>query len=353
MHRSTHIVIVGAGAVGGYVGGRLALAGEDVSLVDPWPEHVEAIRARGLRLEGTQGEHTVRVAALHFTEAQAFSRKPADIAIICTKSYDTAWAATMVRQYLAPGGYVVSLQNSINEPEIAAAVGWGRTVGCIASTISVNLVAPGRISRYQQPGGADRTVFYVGEIHGGVTPRAEALARVLGAVDTAAVTTNLWGERWTKLSANAITHGLLGATGLDNFSVFVERGRMHRLGVRLAAEAVLVGRAQGFRLGRILRIEPDAWVAAARGEGAGQREVDAGLAAYVATLASPSRSSVGRDIERGRRSEIDYTNGLVAQRGAEHGAPAPTHAAVTDLVRRIDRGELAPTPALIDRIPDQ
>src|SRR5687768_4957729 len=156
-----HIAIIGAGAVGGYVGGRLALAGGDVTLVDPWPQHVDAIRANGLRLTEAQGEHTVRVNALHVTDVQGFLKKPVDIAVISTKSYDTAWAAALMGQYLAPTGYVVSIQNSINEEEIARVVGWGRTVGCIASTISVNLIAPGHIQRYRQPGGRDRTVFYV------------------------------------------------------------------------------------------------------------------------------------------------------------------------------------------------
>ncbi len=315
-------------------------------------EHVEAIRGDGLRLSEAQGEHTVRVDALHITDVQSFLRKPVDVAVISTKSYDTAWAATLVRHYLSSTGYVVSIQNSINEDEIAAVVGWGRTMGCIASTISVNLVAPGHIRRYRQPGGRERMVFYVGEPHGRVTPRAQELASTLCAVDNAQVTTNLWGERWTKLSANTITHGLLGATGLDNFSVFVERGRMHRLGLRLAAEAVAVGRGQGYELGKILGIAPDAWVGAANGDRTSRARVDEGLAAYVGTLTAPSRSSVGRDVERGRRSEIDYTNGLVARRGAEFGVPAPTHAAVTELVRRIDRGELKPDPGNVDGIPD-
>lgn len=126
-----HIVIIGAGAVGGYVGGHLTRAGEDVSLVDPWPQHVEVMREHGLSLSGTQGEHTVRVNALHVTDVQRLCRKPIDIAVICTKSYDTAWATAMARQYLAPAGYVVSMQNSINEEEIAGVVGWGKTVGCM------------------------------------------------------------------------------------------------------------------------------------------------------------------------------------------------------------------------------
>src|SRR5882724_9218078 len=108
-----HIVFIGAGAVGGYVGAHLARAGEDVALVDPWPDHIDAIKRDGMHLSGSQGEHRVRVKAMHVHEVQGFVKKPVDIAIICTKSYDTEWAALMVRQYLAPTGYIVSMQNGI------------------------------------------------------------------------------------------------------------------------------------------------------------------------------------------------------------------------------------------------
>jgi len=63
------------------------------------------------------------------------------------KSYDTEWATTMMRQYLAPGGYCVSLQNCINEERIAGVVGWGKTVGAIAALLSAELYAPGKIRR--------------------------------------------------------------------------------------------------------------------------------------------------------------------------------------------------------------
>jgi len=347
-----HIAIIGAGAVGGYVGGHLARAGEDISLVDPWAEHVIQMQNHGLALSGTQGDHLVRVNAMHISEVQSFVRKPIDIAIVCTKSYDTEWSALMIRQYLAPDGYGVSMQNGINEERLASILGWGRTVGCIVSTISVNAFKAGHIMRYQQPGGDRHKVFRVGEVHGRVTPRATELAGILSAVDSADVTTNLWGERWTKLTANTITHGLLGATGLDNRVVYLERGKMHRLGVKLGAEAVAVGRAHGYQLGTVLGIQPDDWLSAGRGEATGMKRLDEGLRAWMATLIEPSRSSVGRDVMRGRRSEIDFTNGLVADKAVEIGVPAPTHAAVTELVRRIDRGLLKPDPANVDAIPD-
>ena len=85
---------------------------------------------------------------------------------MCMKSYDTEWATQLVKPYLAPGGYVVSLQNCINEERIAGIVGWGRTLGCIASRISVELFEPGKVRRQAPKGAASHTVFRVGEVHG-------------------------------------------------------------------------------------------------------------------------------------------------------------------------------------------
>src|SRR5262245_49773739 len=98
---SKRIVFMGAGAVGGYVGGHIARTGEDVTLIDPWPEHIEYIKHNGSHLSGTQGEHTVRLKALHLHEVQSLFKEPVDIAFICTKSYDTEWATMMIKQYLA------------------------------------------------------------------------------------------------------------------------------------------------------------------------------------------------------------------------------------------------------------
>src|SRR5438093_3014318 len=137
------LAFMGAGAVGSYVGGHLSRAGEDVTLIDPWPDHVEAIKRDGLHLEGTQGEFLVHPRALHLHEAQSLHLAPVDVAFVCTKSYDTVWGATLISQYLAPGGFVVSLQNGMNEERIAGVVGWGRVIGVIASSISVNAYKPG------------------------------------------------------------------------------------------------------------------------------------------------------------------------------------------------------------------
>lgn len=126
------MVVMGAGAVGGYVGGQLARAGYRIALVDAWAEHVEQIKAHGIRLTDPLGSVTVRAEALHLHQVQSLVRDPVDIAFVCTKSYDTAWNTQMIKPYLRDNGYIVSVQNSLNEPEIAAIVGADRTLGCIA-----------------------------------------------------------------------------------------------------------------------------------------------------------------------------------------------------------------------------
>ncbi len=343
------LAFMGAGAVGGYVGGHLARAGEDVTLIDPWPEHIEAIKQQGLHLEGTQGEHLVKPKALHLHEVQSLFKEPVDIAFVCTKSYDTVWATAMISQYLAAGGFVVSLQNSINEERIADVVGWGRVVGCIASSISVNAYKPGHVTRTVQPGGPGYTVFRVGEVHGRITPRVEELARMLTAVDSSKATPNLWGERWTKLVINSMGNGVSAITGLGAKDMTLS-SELRRLSIQLAGEAIAVGQALGFDLESIRGVEPDVMKAAAHGDQEAYEQVEADMLKRLARMTDEGRPSTGQDILKGRRTEIDFINGLVAEKGDEAGVPTPTHRALVEVVKEIERKLVQPDPALVQRV---
>jgi 2-dehydropantoate 2-reductase len=193
------IAVVGAGAIGGYTGGHLAHNGFDVTLIDPWPEHVETIRRDGLALEGMTQEEFVcaRPRTMHLTEAQQLAKeKPIDIAMVAVKSYDTEWATMLIAQYLASDGYVVSLQNCMNEERIAGIVGWDKTVGAIPALLGAELYAPGRVRRTAARGSSPYEVYRVGEVHGRITKRLEELADVIRTIDSVKATTNLWGERW-------------------------------------------------------------------------------------------------------------------------------------------------------------
>ena len=345
----SRIAIVGAGAVGSYVGAHMARAGEDVTLLDAWPAHVEHMRAHGLRVTGVTAEEEFvqPVRALHLTDAQQLAKeKPVDIAFVSVKSYDTEWATMLIRQYLAPGGFVVSLQNCMNEERIAAVVGWGRTVGCIASKISVELYEPGHVHRGVEKGGAAYTIFRAGEVHGRVTPRVEEVARLVGLSDSAKVTTNLWGERWSKLVANSMQNGLSACTGLSG-NAMMRNDAIRRFSIRLGSEAVRIGQAAGYVLEDILNIRPEILGAAGEGDAAALRTAEETLGAGAKKRAEGQRPSMGQDMVKGRRTEITFLNGYVVDRGREIGIDAPANAALTDIVQRVERGEIEPDPAHI------
>jgi len=333
------IAFIGAGAIGGYVGGHLAKAGLDVTLIDQWSQHIDEIKRNGLHFSGTVGEYSVPVRALHIHEAQSLTYNPVDVAIVCTKLYDTAWATMLIKQYLASDGFVVTMQNSVVEDIVAGIVGWGKTVGCIASTLSAEAYAPGRIVRTRQPGGSAYTIFRAGEIHGRITPRLTELVAMLNRVDSAKATENLWGERWGKLVANTMTTGVSGVTGFNLRTVLQDK-QTRRLVIKLGAEAIRVGLAQGYAIEPVRRLAPEVWLKAETGDDAALAAVEQAIQVELLRLTDAGYSGTAQDLRKGRRTEIDYMNGFIAAKGEEIGIPAPTHQRITALVKRIERGEL-------------
>jgi 2-dehydropantoate 2-reductase len=346
------IAIVGAGAVGGYAGSHMVQAGEDVTFIDPWPEHVEHMKKHGLRVTHAMNvpEFTVPVRALHLTETQQLAKEaPVDIAFVCMKSYDTAWATMMIQQYLAPDGYVVSLQNCMNEEAIAGVVGWGKTLGCIASSITVNLPEPGHVHRGAGKHGAAHTVFRAGEVHGRITPRAEEVCRLVAYADSAKVTSNLWGERWSKLVANAMQNGLSACTGLPGGEMLANEP-IRRFSTRLGSEAIRVGQAHGYQLEEVLHIEPETIALAGEGDDAAMRACDEQRFKDSKKTASGQRPSMGQDMQKGRRTEIEFLNGFIVGEGKKVGIACKANAVLTDIVLRVERGELKADPKHITEL---
>src|ERR1700738_3499818 len=298
------IAIVGAGAVGCYAGAHMVQAGEDVTYIDPWPENVEAIRNDGLRVTHIRDVEpfTGRPRALHLTEAQQLAKEaPIDIAFVCMKSYDTAWATALIKQYLAPGGYVVSLQNCMNEETIAGVVGWGKTMGCIASNISVGLVEPGHVHRGGVKGGAAHTVYRTGEVHGAITERAHEVCQLVSYADSAKVTDNLWGERWSKLVANTMANGVSACTGLPG-SQIAQNETIRHFQARLRSEAIRIGQARGYRLEEIDHLPPETIARAGEGDAAALKTYDERRLSRVGRGSPDQRPSMGQDRGRGRRT---------------------------------------------------
>jgi 2-dehydropantoate 2-reductase len=215
-------VVVGAGAIGGTIGARLARDGHDVLFCDVDAEHVQAMNERGLSIEGPLEEFSISARAV----------RPADLpddlrcVLVAVKAQDTASAVAEVAPRLAADGFVVSLQNGLNEPVIAAAVGHERTVGAFVN-FGADYLGPGRIF----VGG--RGTFRVGELDGRRSERVERLARDF---DDAEVTENVLGYLWAKEAYGA----MLFATAVSDLAIAdaLAEPRYRPLYVRLAEEVL-------------------------------------------------------------------------------------------------------------------
>lgn len=346
------IALLGGGAVGSFVAGSLAEAGHEVVLIDGWPAHVEAIRTGGLLLSSPEGNRTTHPDAWHLGEAHRLRGLDLDAAFLTVKLYDTDWAAALLATWLQPGVPVVTLQNALVEERVARAVGWGRVLGGIGGGLDVFLVGPGVMQRSRRRGASGGPVFKVGEMHGRVTPRAERIAALLGAADAAAVTTDLWTERWSKLVANTMTSGLSGVTGLSLKAVY-SRDDTRRMAIRLAAEAIAVGEALGFHLKKLFGVPPETWCLAASGDAATLSVALDAMATQAASMVDGGMSGTLQDLSKGRPTEVNFFNGFIAREGDRIGRPAPTHARLAALIAEAEHGSLRIDANTLTRIAGQ
>lgn len=339
------IAIVGAGAVGGYVGAHMVQAGHDVTFIDGWPAHVETMRASGLTVTHLRDvdPFNVLVRALHITDVQQLAKeKPIDIAFICVKSYDTAWATTMIAPYLARDGYAVSLQNCINEPAIAGIVGKDKTLGSIASSITVELTGPGQVFRAAGKSGATHTVFRVGQPDGQITERVKQVQELVALTDSALATEDLASERWTKLVLNVMGNGVSACTGLIARDTIAD-DHLRQFMAQLGSEAIRVGQKLGHQLGEMHHIDPEIIARAGENDPAARRAYDENRLGSIAKgSGGEHRPSMGQDMVKGRRTEIEFMNGLVVRKGRELGIATQANAYLTETVTKVERGELSP-----------
>ncbi len=214
--------VIGAGAIGGTIAAGLVRDGHDVLLCDADAEHVAAINADGLRVEGPVEELHVRAPAV-VPDALPGGL---EAVLLAVKSHHTAAAMETVAPRLSPDGFVVSLQNGFNEDVIAAAVGRERVVGAFVN-FGADVVGPGRILR------GNRASFFIGELDGADTPRVRALvADIADARETA----NIHGYLWSKEAYGAI----LFATAVSDLSIAdaLAEPRYRPLYVALAREVL-------------------------------------------------------------------------------------------------------------------
>lgn len=288
------IAVLGAGGIGGYYGALLAKAGHDIVFIARGA-HLEAMQRRGLTVRTPAGESTVPVTAV----ADTRSVEPVDVVLFCVKSYDTASAAHSLGPLMARDTAVLTFQNGLDNVEAIASVVGSEAVLVGAVYVALQLVGPGVILR---TGGEGRIVF--GELSGAVTERTQ---RIAGAFQQSGIphdaSADIQRVLWEKF---------LFITGVGSVTALARSG----IGPILASPE---GRT-------LLTASCQEIVAVAQAAGTPLRAdaVDA-VIAQAATVPPQWRSSMARDLEEGRRLEVDALSGAVVRRGLAHGVPTPVH----------------------------
>jgi len=159
-------------------------------------------------------------------------------------------------------------------------------------------------------------------------------------VAPAKVTTNLAGERWSKLAVNCMANPLAGLSGFGSAETRTEP-QPRRIAIHIAAEVVRVARALGYEIEPIYGIDPQRYLDAA--EGRGREELERDMADGAKHL-SGGRPSLLQDVMKGRRTEIDYLNGYVSEQGRRVGVKTPVNDAVVAAVRTFFERGLKPDP---------
>lgn len=318
------LAVVGAGAIGGTVGAFLTRAGHDVTLVDREAAHVEAIRESGLRIEGPIEQFTVRAPA--FLPEEVEGRFSA--ILLCVKAQATEAATRDLLPFLADDGYVVSVQNGLNEVTIARLVGRERTVGCFVN-FGADYLEPG-VVHY---GG--RGAFVLGELDGADTPRLRELHQAILSFEPRAITTpNIWGFLWSKLAVGS----MIFATALtdDGIADCYAMPAYRKLFAAIAREVLAVAIASDVEPEPFDGFDPHAFLPGVSPE-VTERSLDEMVA--FNRRSAKTHSGVWRDLAvRKRKTEADAQLGPIPEQAREVGRDAPLVSRIIEMVHEVESG---------------
>jgi 2-dehydropantoate 2-reductase len=301
------IAIVGTGAMGSVYAALFASAGHEVWAIDRWKEHVDAMRARGLRVEGASGDRTVRLNAT--TDAREAGA--CDLVVLATKAMHVAEAAVSTKELLGKETPVLSIQNGLGGPETAASVlGKDRVMVGVVGGFGASMRAPG----HAHHNGME--LVRLGEFGGPITARLKKVEETWsGAGFRVRLFDDIDQLVWEKLICNCSVSGPCGVTGHTVGEVMADPD-LAQVSAACATEAFDVARRKGVRLGFD---DPVAYT----------RE--------FASKIPGARPSVLLDLMAGRKSEIDVINGSIPRVGRAIGVAAPVNEAITALVRARER----------------
>ncbi len=330
----TNIAVLGAGAIGSNVAADLAMAGHHPTVIDSWPAQVDALRARGLKVQLPDCEmQSPPLDAYHLCDV-ARLRRDFDVVLLAVKGQDARWNAEFIAPYVKSSGVVVGLMNGMMDNAIADVIGRSRTVGCVVE-LSAESFEPGVVRRKTPRA---RTWIALGELDGRMTARLHQLQTILSNVAKVDLTSNIAGAKWAKLVANTITLAPCAMLGANSYEALRERD-MLAFAVRIGKETIAVGQALGYRLEPIFGLRADEM---GDEPGAIAEKLVTTLVGHIG--GGKSRNAVLQDHIKGRRTETNQLNGLVVEQGRIVGIATPASEVVITITRRIEQGELDPVP---------
>jgi len=305
-----HILILGAGALGSLLGARLSQTEAKVSLLSTNREHIQAIRQRGIVVEELDGT-TPCYAVAAYDHPQSVEEVP-DLVLVVVKSYSIEDAVSGILKHCGPGTLFLTLQNGIgNWERIAHLV--GKEAVLVGTTAQGStLLEPGRVRH----GGNGPT--FIGEPQGPPSARVEAVVDHFHRAGFKPEARDRMEQLiWEKLHANVGINAITALTGIRN-GFIAETAVARELCRAAVEEAILVARAKGFQISddmveRVLTI---------------------------ARATARNRSSMGQDVDRRKRTEIDAINGAIVAFGEKAHIPTPINRTLTQLIKTLEASYL-------------
>ena len=299
------IAIMGAGAMGSLIGALLFEHGEDVILIDPWEEHIKKINDNGLVIESGSKKRLVPIKA--FSGPKSLEKR--DLVIFLVKSYDTYQAAKDALPIVEDNTFALTLQNGIGNVEILESIlGKGRVIVGTTSH-GATLLAPGMIRH------AGKGPTYIGEINGTISNRIKEIAKIFNnaGIDTE-ISSQMEKLLWRKLIINIGINGLTALTGLKNGQLLKFPETIYLM-EKLINEALEVASKKGIEFEEdMVKTVKD-----------------------IAELTRENRSSMGQDIDRKKRTEIDAINGAVIREAEKFGVNVDVNRTITYLIKTIEK----------------
>ena len=326
------IVIIGAGAIGGITGALLYEKGVDVVLIENNEKCVKAISKKGFHVDGLEKDRYIKVPVYDHPKDAGHKF---DMALLTVKNTNNKEAVPTILPYLSEEGFILSIQNGIPEDELFDLAGKDRIVSGATLWGGTN-VGPGHSTKTTRGG------FDIGEYLGNPTKRVREASEVLGKVFEVRVIPYMVIEKWYKLFINASMSGVGAISGYVYGDILAEDNST-RLAIKVITEAYDVAKRAGIQFpaeGFGSFPSPDKLIA--RSESSLSEAVE--VLNILLKDQHRVKSSVLQDLEKGKKTEIDYWNGYISRVGEKLGMLTPVNDAITRMVKEIEAGKRRISP---------